>query len=218
MRTACLMLICLFLGAVATVSVSWRCVVNHNPYWGGERTSEQIDTSFGRVFVIATEIFGVHHLEIIEINASESQRFLLRSRRSIASANATEGLAPWARAVDLDDWISKMDLVSEHVVSSASIVSSGWPFRAMITFSGAPDGLSRGIPPHRLKVRCFLPFPVRPLPLGFAANTAIYGSFWLGLLAGPGFARRRLRAWRGFCRTCGYDMRSSDGVCSECGS
>lgn len=68
----------------------------------------------------------------------------------------------------------------------------------------------------------WLPFmPVWP---GFYANTALYATgLWL-LTLGPIRALRGVRAWmrarRGSCLTCGYDLRGTpdSSVCSECGA
>ena len=63
--------------------------------------------------------------------------------------------------------------------------------------------------------------PIRPLPLGLAANTAFFGAAWAAALLAMrwaltrrGVARRR----RGWCSKCGYDLRGDfDGGCPECG-
>jgi hypothetical protein len=63
-----------------------------------------------------------------------------------------------------------------------------------------------------------IPVPTRPIWPGMIANTLIYGAAWAALFVTPGIARGRLRAWRGRCPRCGYDLRhqASPG-CPECG-
>jgi hypothetical protein len=53
------------------------------------------------------------------------------------------------------------------------------------------------------------------IPLWFLAALA-----WFLLSAAPMLRswRRRRRARRGLCLNCGYDLRSSNGLCPECGS
>ena len=58
--------------------------------------------------------------------------------------------------------------------------------------------------------------PLRPLPMGFAINTAFYAAvLWL-LIPGPFVLRRFIRIRRGLCPACAYPMGES-AVCSECG-
>jgi hypothetical protein len=61
--------------------------------------------------------------------------------------------------------------------------------------------------------------PWMPIPLGLAADSAIYGSLYWLLLTGPGRVRRALRRRRGRCARCGYDLSGTptDAPCPECG-
>ncbi len=60
--------------------------------------------------------------------------------------------------------------------------------------------------------------PTAVVPIGFAANTLIYGVLlWLLALA-PFTARRMIRHGRGHCLKCGYDLRGDFSAgCPECG-
>ena len=66
--------------------------------------------------------------------------------------------------------------------------------------------------------------PLRPIWPAFLANTILdSAALWL-LFAASGIVRRRIRAHRGRCSACGYDLRGSGGrgtdrkVCPECGA
>jgi hypothetical protein len=61
--------------------------------------------------------------------------------------------------------------------------------------------------------------PLRPLPLGLAANTLLYAAPPFIVLAAIPAARRALRRRRGLCPVCGYDRRGLGGAspCPECG-
>lgn len=59
--------------------------------------------------------------------------------------------------------------------------------------------------------------PIRPLPVGFAVNTALYSAL-IGLpVLGLPALRRSARRRRGRCLGCGYDLSGGTGQCPECG-
>lgn len=58
----------------------------------------------------------------------------------------------------------------------------------------------------------FFVMPLRPLPLGFTANTLFYAA----ILWSPGALKRWNRRRRGRCEKCGYDAAGA-GLCPECG-
>ena len=76
-----------------------------------------------------------------------------------------------------------------------------------------PKALSRFDPTGTKRI------PLRPIPLAFAADAALYGA----VLASPVLAfrvwRRVRRRRRGRCVACGYDLSglAPGGACPECG-
>ena len=60
--------------------------------------------------------------------------------------------------------------------------------------------------------------PLRPLWAGFILNTLVYAVAVSLIWFGPGLFLRTMRAQRGRCPTCGYDLRHRfDMGCPECG-
>jgi hypothetical protein len=59
--------------------------------------------------------------------------------------------------------------------------------------------------------------PLRPIWLGFAANTLIYAAALWMLGRVPALGRRLVRVTRGLCPACGYPPGDS-AVCTECGA
>jgi len=62
--------------------------------------------------------------------------------------------------------------------------------------------------------------PTLPLWPGLAADAAVFGGAWMGLLLLPAPVRRALRRRRGRCVACKYDLRGlpADTPCPECGT
>jgi hypothetical protein len=63
-------------------------------------------------------------------------------------------------------------------------------------------------------------FPVAPLPLGFAADSMVFGGGLQAVWAGPGLVRSWGRRRAGRCPACGYDRTALTlgRPCPECGS
>jgi hypothetical protein len=61
-------------------------------------------------------------------------------------------------------------------------------------------------------------FPVVPLWRGFLLDTGVYGAFAFALSFVPGAVRRRMRAARGLCPSCRYDLSGlpPGSPCPEC--
>ncbi|MFO0836233.1 MAG: hypothetical protein U0638_14775 [Phycisphaerales bacterium] len=85
-----------------------------------------------------------------------------------------------------------------------------------------PDGLgefvtSFGVQPDKSVFKRWLPIYI--LPLGFTLNTLFYAAAWFVPLFGIRIARRTLRARRGLCTRCAYDLRglAPGASCPECG-
>lgn len=117
-------------------------------------------------------------------------------------------------------------------------VAVGWPFLAFHAHRAATPFALPGpsIPPKprwtnafhlpeakvtqpdgsRLTVRPVMPYA--PLWKGVVANTAIFAASWWVVLAGVGQVPSWIRAGKGLCPACGYDLRTqADAGCPECG-
>jgi hypothetical protein len=81
----------------------------------------------------------------------------------------------------------------------------------------AGDFGARGVQPSGPEFAFWLPIYI--LPLGFTLNTLFYAATWFVPLFGIRIARRTLRARRGLCTRCAYDLKglAPSASCPECG-
>ena len=113
-------------------------------------------------------------------------------------------------------------------IIGANRLSAGFPAHALrsdrtdfFPLNGTPAspiGAWHGVPiPAVIPRRDFNTFPIRPRPLGFALDTAVYGGLAFAVSTVPGFVRRRVRRRRGRCVACGYELQGLV-PCPECGA
>ncbi len=146
-------------------------------------------------------------------------------------------------------WIHRTETITRHYVfadGSKGVVPyemiecrAGWPFRALVRYSGyepSPGTVGPGwnaasdarlspllvglsIPPQWLPswLPIERPLPLAPLWLGFVANTLFYGCLCWPLLISPVSLRRHRRARRGLCIKCAYPVAGLN-LCPECGT
>ena len=138
-------------------------------------------------------------------------------------------------APDLDNWFTT--IYAQQRYGSYYAVSCGFPFRCLsgerrstylpnvpattgtrddTNLSGWPPAWTPGFlnPAGR---REFL-LPTRPLPIGFAANTAVYACAWFVVLCAPVSIKTWRRRRRGQCVKCAYDLTGVTESCPECGA
>ncbi len=59
--------------------------------------------------------------------------------------------------------------------------------------------------------------PIAVRRRNFAFNAVVHSLIWACLFFGPGLIRLGIRARRGRCVACGYDLAETPGLCPECG-
>lgn len=172
------------------------------------------------------------------VNCPPGARALLA--RSVPSDAGVLGHQVLFRGIGLrDTWIIG-SFIAPAAMGDVHIIlhESGWPLTAMgcslrserilegrewreaERWSGAweaPDGMTRtAYEDLGYGMGDRPPVPLRPLPLGFAADTLFYAASLWAVLGGPRRIRRSLRKRRGQCPACGYPVGDAE-VCSECG-
>jgi len=103
--------------------------------------------------------------------------------------------------------------VSTCIAKDFVHVDRTWPYHLPKWLGTKPD--QRREPYPGVYVLRFV--PRKPLLIGFAVNTALFGGTSWMLICGPFALRRRLRQVRGSCISCGYDLRGAPHkLCPEC--
>lgn len=202
--------VCLAAGLVASILVAWGSAILE-PRPGVASLIAATNYRTQGVWVYRAR--GYSEATVRQISPLEPLREVIGPIRDVA-------LPP---GIGWDD----VDAAAERT----TVVVAGWPLRCMKgSVSTGAGGLvaSWGVPASRLQPRVRRAaeqrvYPLRPMPLGLAANSIGYGLacaslLWLnrglrrGLIDAP-----RLRSGR--CRECGYDLSGNPApVCPECGS
>jgi hypothetical protein len=205
----------LLIGVLLNVAVAWTCA-----YLGafGAFTARQYDVGGGRYWsVLLWESFGSRRLVYVQ-DVSD-----------LIDIRGLEGPLPplpaWCRLGRAE----RSSPGSTVVLEAAE--AHGWPLLSMSTAfaSGTPPpsfharGPLEGVeiePPAdaaNLYDASGRTLPLRPVWLGFAADTLFFAVVaWL-LISVPVVLRRVSRAGRGVCPACGYPPGES-AVCPECGT
>lgn len=142
---------------------------------------------------------------------------------SAAFANKVAPPEPWPpwgtlesqwRSASMTTWVG-----CEH--------ATGWPFRALwyqLDFSkGGVVSAAGGIPLHEPIGLNNAPFgavralPYRPVWLGLALDSVIWGLAAWALLGRVWMTQQALRLRRNHCPRCNYDLSASPTTCPECG-
>lgn len=237
---------CLAFGLLASVALAWAlCLwptrnlgntfqlgVNSRP--DGERSSHTV------YHWSNTRSVGFRHVAIWQIPGHEpiNRHAARRMREQIHAGKA--GLPPDQRAAGPyvePAWPSWLPTLPEDETEHAQwgARAAGWPLpclasRSSATSTGPGAGVRqtswsmRPIPatptsgaapqdPDRGAV------PLRPLPLGLAANTLLFASPLIIVLVVVPTARGTIRRRRGLCPACGYERRGLEPgqPCPECG-
>lgn len=207
------------LGGVA-LSVLVALGLSLRPKLGNLFSSPDPTTTADRVTGLLLDVqparkrFGVDHWDVTvrgTLNGTDTAH--LRDTRSMANASTLMGLT--------------------SSISTRCIVAAGWPLRSLWGAVDFPESrLSkpqergpklvravqiRGLHPSSLHpVEGVLPIGV--LPVGAFVNSLFFAGCVLATRCAFWSARRAMRVRRGFCASCGYDMRGGPSGCPECGA
>ncbi len=195
-------------------------------------------------FCARFEAFGLRRLALDphlgERQTAASARPSAFVRRTSSAMDESTGAELLLRTTKLGGWTA-VPTAGAARPDMCYLVASGWPFAALQGrveyqlldpttarvqwFAGGMNkptkaaGAMVTAPPTPIRLNLGPGIvPLRPTRFGFAANTMLTAAVWLTLFGGARSGRRRLRARRGKCPRCGYDLRQCETPgCPECG-
>ncbi len=207
-------LLCLILGAITTVAVAWGAAAFHDARQG---ISE----------------YGVSEVNDVLFYCWRRDRTALTYLSfTFAPAPDENGdpqiQLPMNRIV-IPSWSHSWKFYSrseEPHTRTLSEIAAGWPALGMVgsysypTWGGLKLVFENAIewPTRFERVYEVRLLPLRPIWPGFVIDTLFYAAIWCGVIFGFTSAKRLIRAKRGRCPRCGYDLRGALATgCSECG-
>lgn len=220
------LLIVALLGALSTVISAWLCVAFCDPY----RQPMFFDNSEGydRWNVTRGEMRGalfVHSLRVRPTKPWTGSTSTALSPALPVYQPLSAQLAPWQ---DLSSATREYE-VGAVTSETRWRDARGWPLLALeceYKVDGQGHGMNvingavvHGAPQWNLPpYKAIRALPLRPMWLGFIANTVLFSSAWWIVLVGIPLLRRAQRERRGRCPKCGYDLRGDYSAgCAECG-
>jgi len=217
------------LGAAANVAVAWGCAALSG-FRPPDSIASDMTFSYGDwLMLIEHETgFGRERLEVVgslgAFRGAAKIRDLGRASSWQGKATPTyKPLPSWSRlglaSSGSHRMIDEEEATGWPLISMwAAVVESrgqGWITRSSsaIHFAGWTTQMSDGtVYSKRL-------LGLRPICRGFALNSVFYALLLAALFYPPRVIRRALRARRGLCTTCGYDLRGATHErCPECGN
>jgi len=210
-------LICLILGAITTVAVAWACAAyarwsinDLSAYYTPVRMWN--DTQW--VWIQEIRVFGLRQRGI----AAEYSTFggekvgdEIVGSIGVVKLNSIKALPDWSRLGIRSD--------NPNILANEE-QGSGWPSLSMCcTLYEIGINPPREIAQPSSGLHIFnRQLPLRPIWPGFLIDTIIYAAILFGVFLGFTSAKRFIRAKRGRCPRCGYDLRGQLAQgCPECG-
>ena len=204
-RRLLIIAVCLLLGVVVNVAVAWGCALWATP---SSRENGGFQVAGVPWTYLRMRGFGVDRIRL----------------RNYAQS--------WPVG-KLPDGVPEPRFGPEIAVEQA-YVSAGWPWQALRTQAVVEQPVTErrrlffepGYPEVSWDFGFVLPgdpgppvaakvLPLRPMLLGFVADTLLYAALLWLLIPGPFVLRRFLRVRRGLCPKCAYPIGESS-VCTEC--
>ncbi|MGD9790142.1 MAG: hypothetical protein AB7Q00_02215 [Phycisphaerales bacterium] len=221
-------------GAVVTVLVAWGCAWNDSAVGpvGGSRWTDP-DGNHYRLMVFEPG-FGVERSFFTAFGYTRPELITLDNDDGppIPSAGPPDRPPlPLCMFKDLLTYEGHERIDELENFGYRDILMSGWPMKAVwggyndFAFARVKDSPELWVWTLLVTVDTYCRravrgrLPIRPLPIGFALDTAVYGGFLWGVVALAGWVRRARRRRNSRCVACGYLLVGLPGgaACPECG-
>ncbi len=225
---------CALLGTASTIAVAWAAALTI-PLWSRDykEAARRLTPAEGEGFLVVRRIETPASLFVMADiwGAADEAGDSTVARSTCDPSELTRGLGlactlPWNQVPWPND-------------GSRYVEARGWPCLAVwceVRYEYDPTNFPGSSQPELSKFRGGIAVPAvqmargpngwgrdaalpfRPLLRGFVLDTICYAAVWSVILFVPGGVRRSLRARRGLCSRCAYDLKGQAAPgCPECG-
>ncbi len=205
-------MVCVVVGVVVNVLVSWGCVSGHVAIATVLRVpgagTLPVDQSWP---VMVPEDWPSGWRSFLRVTSFGVRYSVLSASREPVTYSVTELAAGWpVLAVSSYEWEANVFVTGRYGrFTPLRVHPPTWHWGVEV--SHLMGAKLRG----SWKTELWL--PLRPVWPGYVINVAVYGVAAWVVVFGPGVMNRAWRRKRGLCAACGYEVAGIVGVCPECG-
>lgn len=219
MRRAPLIAICLLLGAITNVLITWGSV------WLGRnaRFVERVPAESAAWLLSVPDDWPEYpwwtstsdrRFSTLRVTGWGRDGFLSNTSTNESTEDSTRRMEQMNLG-SVQIWIMDTGFPLRSLRATRELRTQGFTRTKLNT--GLWGFVSSGVLIGRAMNAPMTVLPLEPIPVPFAINTLSYGAIFWSLCLGVTTLRRRRRTTRGHCHSCNYDLAGLT-TCPECGT